>query len=219
MGSRPRGEQRRVEDGLTIALGPLLRGCARYGTTGRGVLSWFRNDEQCASVDFSLDITDPDKAHLTLTFSCRRSDGSIEQVQQRIRLVCTVPNYGGRRWWMVGPRSGCRVAKLHLPPGEFEFASRKEWGLSYRSQRTTNADRPFDKLSRLQRSLGCPEGWHFPLVRPKGMWKRTYDRHLERYRHLYAQCSPEMANVAALRERFDKLSDEWADEPDADPPA
>jgi hypothetical protein len=51
------------------------------------------------------------------------------------------------------------------------------------------------------------------------MWKRTYDRHLERYRHLYAQCSPEMANVAALRERFDKLSDEWADEPDADPPA
>jgi hypothetical protein len=51
------------------------------------------------------------------------------------------------------------------------------------------------------------------------MWKRTYNRHLQRYRHLYAECSPEMANVSALRERFDKLTDEWADEPDADPPA
>lgn len=210
MGSRPRGEQRRVEDGLTIALGPLLRGCARYGTTGRGVLSWFRNDEQCASVDFSLDITDPDKAHLALTFSCRQSDGSIEQVQQRIRLVFTTPNYGSRRWWMICPRSDRRVAKLHLPPGEDAFASRQEWRLCYRSQRAADGDRPFDKLSRLQRSLGSPEGWHFPLLRPKGMWKRTYDRHLKRYRELHAQCAPEMAKVSALREQFEEQLDELA---------
>lgn len=210
MGRRSNDERRRVEDGLAIGLGPMLRASARSGPKGAGTLEWLKHGELIASMGVAWDLTDPDNAHVTLTFTREGPDGLNKEVRQRIRLVCTVPNYGGRRWWMICPRSGCRVAKLHLPPGASEFASRKEWDLSYRSQRATDADRPFDKLAKLQRSLGSPEGWHFPLVRPKGMWKRTYDRHLERYRQLHGQCSPEMASISALRERFEKLLEESA---------
>lgn len=207
MGRRPNGDRRRVEDGVTISLALLLRSCGRERAEGAGILSWSKDGDPIASVGFNLDLNDPDNAHLTLTFTRSRSDGSNERVQQRIRLVFTTPNYGGRRWWMICPRSDRRVAKLHLPPGEDTFASRQELRLSYRSQRAGDGDRPFDKLFRLQRSIDSPEGWHFPLVRPKGMWKRTYDRHLERYRELHAQCSPAMANASALRERFDELQE------------
>lgn len=208
MGRRPDSEGRKVEEGLTLCLSPIVRGCAKHGLKGAGVLSWLRNNEQRANVGANWDFSDQHDAHLTVAFTWMRGDGSNKQVRQRIKLVCTTPNYGGRRWWMICPRSGHRVAKLHLPPGEEEFASRKEWGLSYRSQRATMEDRPFEQLFRLQRSLGSPEGWHFPLVRPKGMWKRTYDLHLERYRQLHRQCLPAMANISALRERFEKLLEE-----------
>lgn len=219
MGCKRNSGVRRVEDGLTISLGPILRARRRQGPKGAGILEWQKDGHQTASMGVYWNLTDPENAHVTLIFTRAGSDGAEKEVRQRIRLVSTTPNYGGGRWWMICPRSGRRVAKLHLPPGEYEFASRNEWGLSYRSQRATNGDRPFDKLFRLQRSLGSPEGWYFPLVRPKGMWKRTYGRHLERYRELHRQCSPEIANVEALRERFDKLSEERADEPNADPSA
>jgi hypothetical protein len=219
MGRRRNAERPTVEDGLTIGLGPIVRASARSGPKGAGTLEWLKDREQIASMGVAWDLSDPDHSHVTLTFTREGRDLSNKEVVQRIRLVCTVPNYGGQRWWMICPLSGRRVAKLHLPPGACEFASRKEWGLFYRSQRATNADRPFHKLAKLQRSLGSHEGWHFPLVRPKGMWKRTYNRRLERYRQLHAQCSPEMAKASARRERLEELLDEWADEPDADPPA
>jgi hypothetical protein len=44
-----------------------------------------------------------------------------------------VPHYGGRRWWFICPIKKIRVAKLYLPPGATQFASRKAHDLTYRS--------------------------------------------------------------------------------------
>lgn len=205
MGRRRNPDRRIVEDALTIGLRPILRASARSGPKGAGILEWLKDGEQIASMGVAWDLTDPDNAHVTLTFARAAREGLEKELRQRIRLVSTIPNYGGRRWWMICPRSDRRAAKLHLPRGENEFASRQQWGLSYRSQRAADRDRPFDRLFKLQRSLNSPEGWHFPLIRPKGMWKRTYDRHSERYGDLHAHCSPEMVNLSALRERLDEL--------------
>lgn len=116
-------------------------------------------------------------------------------MEQRIALVFTVPHYGGRRWWMLCPFTGRRVAKLHLPPGAGKFACRKAWRLPYRSQRVAHRDRPFEKLFRLQRKLGSDEGWEAGLRRPKGMWQRTYELHWERYLELDAHCAAEMLGL------------------------
>lgn len=185
-----------VEDGLTIDVSLMLRrGWIGDGTSGSGNLYWSRNGERFASIGHRYDMSDPANASLVLHFTWTPTGGQPQQVEQRIALVSTVPNYGGRRWWMLCPFTGRRVGKLHLPPGGGKFASRKAWRLSYRSQRVAHRDRPFEKLFRLQRKLGSDEGWEAGLRRPRGMWRRTYEQHLERYWELDAECAVEMNSV------------------------
>jgi hypothetical protein len=134
-------------------------------------------------------MVEPAAASLHLSFTLTPYGEKARQVEQRIELAWTQPHYGGRRWWFVCPSTGRRAGKLHLPPGGAWFASRTAWRLAYRSQRSAAADRPFDKLFRLQDKLGGPMGWDAGLRRPKGMHHRTYERHLARYWRLDAQCS------------------------------
>ncbi len=202
-GSGRHGGRPTVEDGLTIDLGLMLRrGWVKDGATGAGTLSWSSRGERVASIGHRYDFTDPDQARLTLIYTRTPSNGLPEKVEQRIRLTYTRPTYGGRRWWMICPHRGRRVAKLHIPPGGDRFASRLAWRLPYQSQRSARRDRVFDRLFRLQRKLGSPEGWEAGLWRPKGMWNRTYERHLEHYWQLDGQCAVEMMGVLS---RLDAL--------------
>ena len=112
-----------------------------------------------------------------------------------VRLSVTEPHYGGRRWWLICPHSGKRATKIYVPRAGDRFAGRAAWRLGYRSQRVAHNDRPFEKLFRPQRKLGCNEGWEAGLFRPKGMWQRTYEAHLDGYLKLDAQCSAEMMGM------------------------
>ena len=117
--------------------------------------------------------------------------GERKDEHQTIRLTFTQPHYGGKRWWMLCPVSGRRVGKLYLPPGGDIFASRQAWRLGYQSQRDAHRDRPFERLFRLQRKLGGPQGYEEPIFKPKGMWQRTWQRHLDEYWRLDAECARE----------------------------
>jgi hypothetical protein len=195
-GSGRRSGQPTVEDGLTIDLAQMLRrGWIKDGVSGAGSLSWSSNGEPIATIGHRYDLTDSANAHLILTYTRTPTGRSPEKIEQRIHLTWTRPNYGGRRWWMHCPRSGRRVAKLHLPSGGDRFASRLAWRLPYRSQRSAHRDRPFDRLFRLQRKLGSYEGWEAGLRKPKGMWGRTYERHWNHYLQLDAQCGAEAARM------------------------
>jgi hypothetical protein len=194
-----------VEDGLTIDLQLMLRrGWISDGACGSGNLHWSRRGQRFASIGHRYDLSDPESASLTLSFTWTPSGGKPQQVEQRIALVSTVPNYGGRRWWMLCPFTGRRVAKLHLPPGAGKFACRTAWRLPYQSQRVAHRDRPFEKLFRLQRKLGCYEGFEAGLQRPKGMWRRTYERHWERYLQIEEVCAVEMGAVLRRLKRLEK---------------
>ncbi len=187
-----RSGQPTVEDGLTIDLAQMLRrGWIKDGAAGTGSLSWSSNGEHVAKIGHRYDLADPDNANLILTFTRTPRGGLPQNVEQQIHLTSTRPTYGGRRWWMHCPRTGRRVAKLHLPPGGDRFASRLAWRLPYRSQRSAHRDRPFDRLFRLQRKLGSYEGWEAGLRKPKGMWNRTFERHWRRYEELDDQCGVE----------------------------
>jgi hypothetical protein len=191
-----------VEDGVTVSLSGMLRsGWIRDGASGDGSLTWSRNGERFADIRYGYDMRDPDNAWIELRYRSRPAGGEWSDKCQRVRLSFTVPHYGGRRWFMHCPHNGGRVDKLHLPPGGALFASRKAWRLGYRSQRVAHRDRAFEKLFRLQAKLGSDQGWEAGLRRPKGMWKRTFDRHWDRYWALDAECGREMAGVLA---RFTK---------------
>ena len=192
-----------VEDGLTIDVARMVReGWIGEGRANPGELHWSRRGERFATIGYRADLIDPEAASLALRYTWTPHGGEPRSVEQHIALTSTSPNYGGRRWWFVCPFSGRRVGKLHLPPGGGKFASREAWRLSYRSQRDAHRDRPFEKLFRLQRKLGGPEGWDGWLTRPKGMHLRTFDRHFDRYLALSRECDAAMGVMyAKLRGR------------------
>jgi hypothetical protein len=198
-GSGRQGGKPLKEDGVTIDLGLMLRkGWISEGRCGTGQLTWSNASGWSAKIGYSYDLIDPESASLTLDYRNRRGSEDWVSRKQHVRLVYTVPHYGGRRWWMACPVRGDRVGKLYLPSGGDIFAGRKAWGLAYRSQRAQSRDRPFERLFALQRRLGCPEGWEQPVWRPKGMWRRTFERLERQYWDLDQRCAVEMVSAFAI---------------------
>lgn len=182
---------------LRIDLAWMLRtGRARAGSVSWGSLSWSCGEEPAGSISYEADMATPGEERLVLTYT-RGSGDDREHVRQEVRLCHTVPHYGGKRWWMICPYRGIRVGKLYKPAGGDRFASRKAWGLAYNSQRRAPHDRASEALFRLQRRLGCEQGWERGLRRPKGMWHRTFERHWQRYDYLDALVGQEMMALVA----------------------
>ena len=197
-GSGRQGGKPIAEEALQIDLAWMLRnGRAQAGVRLIGGLSWTCRGEPSGNIAYTCDMRDAENSTLELRFTVtRRSAGEAKDHIQHIRLSYTQPNFGGKRWWMHCPVNGGRVGKLFVPAGAELFASRRAWGMGYRSQRVTARDAAFERLFNLQRRLECPIGWEMPIRRPKGMWHRTY-RQLEReYWELDHHCSRHMMAVA-----------------------
>lgn len=191
-GSGRYGGRPTADMALRIDLAWMLRtGKAREGAIASGSLHWSRGRQPVGWIGYRAVMDEAGSERLELSYS-RGPDNARESVKQTVRLVYTVPNYGGKRWWMICPYRGCRAGKLYLPNGGDRFASRMAWRLGYQSQRECQRDRRFSKLNALQRKLGCQEGYEAPLRRPKGMWHRTFERHQERYWQLEYECDLEM---------------------------
>ncbi len=165
-----------------------------------GTLSWTCGTEPAGSISYEADMRDLYGSELRLSY-WRGSEPDREHVRQTVRLVFTEPHYGGRRWWMICPYRHNRAGKLYLPNGGDRFAGRRAWRLGYHIQRVGHRDRAFEKLFRLQKKLGCDQGWEAGLRRPKGMHHRTYQRHWERYWELDRECAGEMMGLLARLRR------------------
>lgn len=159
-------------------------------------LQWNRGGEPSGNISYEAIMSEPGQERLILKYT-RGSGSDKESVRQEVRLVWTQPHYGGKRWWMVCPYAGTRCTKLFLPGQGDRFASRKAWKVQYKSQRVTWHDAPFERLNRLQRKLGCPEGYDEWLFRPKGMWNRTFEKHLATFDQLNDQCDRIWTGMAA----------------------
>jgi hypothetical protein len=106
----------------------------------------------------SADTTDASNPFLELTHQTRDDREGDRIVRDRIRLIWTVPTYGGRRWWFQCPRTGRRTTKLFLPNGGWHFWSRQAYGLGYACQREDRLGRLQRRAAKLNRQLGG-DGW------------------------------------------------------------
>jgi|694.fasta_scaffold151398_3 hypothetical protein len=185
-------ESRRIDIAWMIRKGLALPGAIRGGT-----LSWSRGDQPSGRISYTADMFDPDHSRLVLQYTITER-GEVQEYTQRIALSYTVPPYGGKRWWMHCPVNGQRVGKLYMPPGANSFASRTALRLGYQSQRNAPRDAAFERLFRLQKKLGCPQGWEMPIRRPKGMHWRTYQRLEDEYWYLDALCAAEMMRAIGI---------------------
>lgn len=182
-----------VEDCLALDIAWLMRlGPIREGSAGNGEVIWSSNGLRIGAMQFRMDLRQANTARLILNYNLALPDGQRRAICQEIDLASTMPHFGGRRWWMRCPEMGARVRKLYLPPDGDRFASRRASNLGYRVERISHFDRPFEKLFRLQRRLGCPAGLGAPLERPKGMWRRTHACHLDRFARFDLACANEV---------------------------
>ena len=164
-----------VGDALALNINKLVRdGIVRHGVHGSGSLIWSHGitGEQIGSIAYEVNTLDEAAAWFRVHY---RVDG--EDQDYRIGLVTTRPNYGGRRWWMVCPAWHLRVGKLYLPSGGQIFACRKAYRLAYPSQRERAHERALTKAQTIRIKLGGSASLAEPFPeKPKGMWRRTYDR-------------------------------------------
>jgi hypothetical protein len=112
-----------------------------------------RLDEGRFWVAIRVHISDPADAFVELTHQTRDDREGDRIVRDRVRLVSTVPTYGGRRWWFQCPRTYRKTTKLFLPNGGRHFWSRQAYRLGYTCQREEGADRLRRKAAKLSRQL------------------------------------------------------------------
>lgn len=131
---------------------PYLKSIVAAHSFQQGRFNWTSAGVPAGSVGYTWCPETSDSAELWLNYSL---SGSAQS--QRIRLVTTVPRYGGRRWWFLCPafeRQGVRrlVRCLCLPAGGRDFASRAFHRLNYQSQKDSRDLLGF--LDRLQVRYG-----------------------------------------------------------------
>ena len=121
-------------------------------------------------------------------------------VRDRVPLTLTAPNYGGRRWRFLCPRTGRRTTKLFLPNGGQHFWSRVGYGLGYACQREGSFDRLQRRAAMLNRQLGGKgwATWESPPPKPKWMRWRTYERKYEGWKRVVERPNAEFT-IKAMR--------------------
>ncbi len=160
------------------------------GRRGGGL---FHFGEERFPVEVIVDTSDPSDPFIELTHSTRDDREGERIVHDRIRLIWTVPTYGGRRWWFQCPRTGRRTTKLFLPNGGQHFWSRAGYGLGYACQREGSFDCLQRRAAMLNRQLGGKgwATWESPPSKPKWMRWRTYERKYEGWRRVVERADAE----------------------------
>ena len=176
-----RGGKPVIEQGLVLDLTRLMRqGLVKPHTWRQGTLRWYlvSTGEPTSSIGYDAHLLNERNAWMRLHYTITRWNGEKVASDYRVRLETTPLNFGGQRWWFVCPRTGRRAAKLYLPNGATQFASRYAYRMAYRSQNADAMDRALPAIDRAFKALGGD--WKHPddppPRKPKWMRWKTYAR-------------------------------------------
>ena len=173
---RPSGYRRdTVEACRSIDVNQLHRtGCLAPGWWGGW--EWKRDGERVASITARAE-----EGRLALSYNYRRHGDEWQSVEEPVPIVRVPCPFGGYRPYFICPgvvngiACGRRVVKLY-GPGKY-FLCRHCYRLAYASQCEGEWDRALRRANGIRVRLGGDPGMaaQFPS-RPKGMWRRTYER-------------------------------------------
>jgi hypothetical protein len=149
-------------------------GCLTPGWSGGW--RWTRDGEKVATIDLRAE---GDRLHLS--YRVRIHGGDWQDVIETVGVINISCRFGGTRPYFICPgvvngRACCRrVAKLY-GAGRY-FVCRHCYRLSYTSQSESEWDRAVRRASKIRQRLGGePYARDMFPRRPKGMWRRTYER-------------------------------------------
>jgi hypothetical protein len=169
------GGRDKVEECRSIDVNRLHReGCLRPGWAGNW--HWTRAGEQVAWIGLRADLD-----RLRLIYRVRIGGGDWQDIAESVRILRVACRYGGTRPYFECPgvvngrACGRRVTKLY-GHGRY-FLCRHCYRLVYASQSEGELDRALRRANTIKQRLGGEPGLahSFPR-RPRGMWRRTYER-------------------------------------------
>jgi hypothetical protein len=149
-------------------------GCLSAGWSGGW--QWTCDGEKVAWINLRAEA---DRLHLA--YRARIAGGEWQDVEEAVRIVRVPCRLGGARSYFICPgvvngvACGRRVAKL-LGPGRY-FLCRHCYRLAHASQSEGGWDRALRRANKIRQRLGGNPGMAAPFPKkPKGMWRRTYER-------------------------------------------
>jgi hypothetical protein len=150
------------------------QGCLSPGWSGGW--EWKRDGERVASISMRTE-----ENRIVISYRYRRNDEEWQSIEEPISIIRVPCAYGGTRPYFICPGvvngrvCNRRVIKLY-GPGRY-FLCRHCYRLAYASQREDHMDRTLRRANKIRQRLGGDPGMAsvFP-ERPKGMWRRTYQR-------------------------------------------
>ena len=169
-------------------------GCLRDGWAG--CWQWTSDGEKLGWINLRGEA---DQLHLS--YRVRIAGGEWEDVAEIVRIVYAPCRFGGVRPFFLCPGVACdrRVAKLHAA-GRY-FLCRHCYRLAYASQSEGALDRTLRRASKIRRRLGGDPDMVAPFPpKPKGMWRRSFDRLREQ------ACAAEMLSEEAFTLRAERLA-------------
>jgi hypothetical protein len=202
---RPRDTSRsKVEDCRSLDVNRLHReGCLQPGWTGGW--TWTEDGEEVASV--GLRVAE-DK--IRIFYRVRIAHDDWEDVVESVGIARLSCHYGGCRPYFICPGvlegRGCGRRVVKLLQGGHYFLCRRCYLLAYSSQSEQRLDRALRRANLIKQKLGGKPGLAslFP-GRPKGMWRRTYDRLHERVYEIEISAEEEIEALSErVRERLDR---------------
>jgi hypothetical protein len=173
---RPSGTGRdKVESCRSIDVNRLHKaGCLRDGWAGG--LQWMSAGEKGTLINLRAEA---DRLHLS--YRVRIGGGEWEDVAETVGIVRAPCRYGGVRPYFICPgvmngvACGRRVVKL--PCAGRYFLCRHCCRLAHASQSEGARDRALQRANKIRQRLGGTPDLVAPFPpRPKGIWRRTYDR-------------------------------------------
>jgi hypothetical protein len=204
-GSGRPGWHNKVEHSRSLDVNGLHRaGCLKPGW--RGGWQWTRDGEKIASINLRAE-----ENRLRLEFKVRIDGGDWESVSEAIPITYAPCRYGGERPYFLCPgvvngrHCGRRVAKLYA--GGRYFLCRHCYRLSYASQSEAEHDRMLRRANKRRMRLGGEPGTCSLIRRPKGMWRRTYEREFDEI--LNAEERGEELFFVRTAHLLDRISPNW----------
>ncbi len=169
----------KVEDTEALDVNRLHgEGCLDPGS--RGGWQWLRNGEVISSIGYRAS-----ESTLHLSYRTRRGDEDWFPVEESVRIVRVPCNFGGSRPYFICPGvvNGVvccrRVGKLYS--GGRHFLCRHCYNLTYASRCEDELGRAWRRAHKAKRRVNPdPNLDEVVPPRPKGMWRRTYERRRQR---------------------------------------
>lgn len=169
----------RVEDHRVLDISRMHRsGCLQGMRSGEW--QWSHKEQVTGSIQYRHDA---DTLHLIYRF--RIVGHEWQQVNEPVRIDWSPCRFGGKRPYFICPgirnNIACQRKVQKLYGVSSYFLCRHCYGLTYASQSEDQFDRALRKADRLRRKLDSNAcGLDTMPRKPKGMWRRTYEKSRDR---------------------------------------